>query len=65
LDIDKTRHEQGRKDVMKADVIQSFEEFFEASQDQEGILAFVEQQLDCTSPKTRKAARGFLKKHGK
>ena len=61
LDIDRTHHEQGRKDLIKADVIQSFEEFFEESRDREAVLAFVEEQLECGSPKTRKEAKRFLK----
>jgi hypothetical protein len=64
LDIDKTHHHQERKDLIKADVIESFEEFFEESPDKERILAFVEEQLECTSPKTRKEAKRFLKRWG-
>ena len=60
LEIDKTHHHQERKDLIKADVIGSFEEFFEESHDKERILAFVEEQLECSSPKTRKAAKAFL-----
>ncbi len=60
LDIDRTHHEQERKDLIKADIIQSFEQFFEESEDRERILAFVGEQLECSSPKTRKEAKGFL-----
>jgi hypothetical protein len=65
LGIDGTHHAQGRKDLIGADIIQSFEEFFEDSDDKEEILAFVERQLECSSPKTRKAAKAFLDKHSK
>jgi hypothetical protein len=65
LGIEGTHHAQGRKDLIKADIIQSFEEFFEDSRDKEEILAFVEKQLGCSSPKTRKAAKAFLNKYGK
>jgi hypothetical protein len=66
LGIDGTHHAQGRKDLIKADIIQSFEEFFEDAGDKEEILAFVENQLGCSSPKTRKAAKAFLNnKYGK
>jgi hypothetical protein len=65
LGIDGTHHAQGRKDLIKADIIQSFEEFFEDSRDKEEILTFVENQLGCSSPKTRKAAKAFLNKCGK
>jgi hypothetical protein len=65
LGIDGTHHTQERKDLISADIIQSFEEFFEDSCDKEEILAFVEKQLGCSSPKTRKAAKAFLDKHRK
>ena len=65
LGIDGTHHAQGRKDLIKADIIQSFEEFFEDSRDKEEMLTFVENQLGCSSPKTRKAAKAFLNKYGK
>ncbi|MBU0492287.1 MAG: hypothetical protein KKA73_05635 [Chloroflexi bacterium] len=64
LAVDSTRHEQGRKDLLKADVIAAFDEFFAASGEQARILAFVEAQLACSSPKTRKAAKSFLSRHG-
>lgn len=64
LDIDETHHDQGRKDLIKADVIESFGEFFAESPDQERILTFVEEQLECTSPKTRKEAKRFLESWG-
>jgi hypothetical protein len=65
LEIDGTHHAQGRKDLISADIIGAFEEFFEDSHDKEEILAFVERQLKCSSPKTRKAAKAFLDKHSK
>ena len=63
LDIDATHHEPGRKDLIKADIIQSFEAFFEDSLHQKEMRAFTEAQLDCSSPKTRKAAKAFLKRY--
>jgi hypothetical protein len=65
LAVDETHHPQGRKDLIRADVIQSFAEFFEDSDRKERILAFVQEQLECSSPKTRKAAKAFLNKYGK
>jgi len=65
LEIDGTHHTQERKDLIKADIIQSFEEFFQDSGDKKEILAFVEKQLRCSSPKTRKAAKAFLNKHSR
>ena len=63
LGIDETHHKH--KDLIKADAIHSFEVFFKDYPDTEQILGFVEQQLECSSPKTRKAAQAFLDKYGK
>jgi len=63
LGIDETHHKH--KDLIKADAIQSFEAFFKGYPDKERILKFVEQQLECSSPKTRRTARAFLDKHRK
>lgn len=65
LNIDKTHHEQDRKDLIKSGAIESFEEYFEESHDKQKILAFVEKQLECLSPKTKKIAKAFLSKYGK
>ncbi len=63
LGIDETHHKH--KDLIKADAIHSFEVFFEDYPDKEQILGFVERQLECSSPKTRKAAKAFLDKYAK
>jgi hypothetical protein len=63
LGIDETHHKH--KDLIKADAIHSFEVFFVDYPDKERILGFVEQQLECNSPKTRKTAKAFLDKHRK
>jgi hypothetical protein len=65
LDVDRTHHAQSRKDLVKADIIQAFGAFFAESRDKEKILAFVEQQLESSSPKARQAAKAFLKEHPK
>jgi hypothetical protein len=62
LNIDKTA--QKHKDLIKAGAIESFGEYFDQSQDKDKIMAFVRQQLNGESPKTRKIAREFLKKWG-
>jgi hypothetical protein len=64
LGVDNTHHTESRKDLLKGDVIQAFEEFFKDSADQDSILAFAKAQLACSSPKTRKAAKQFLEKYG-
>jgi hypothetical protein len=53
---------QKQKELLKADAIQAFDEYFAQSDEQEKILAFVAAQTDSPSPKTQKAAKTFLKK---
>ena len=65
LAIETTRHTQGRKDLIKADIIGSLDHIYPDAGNKEEILQFVEAQLTCTSPKTRKAAKRFLKKYQK
>jgi hypothetical protein len=65
LEIDKTHHPKGRKDLIKGDLVELFGHDFEASQQQEQIRAFAEQQLASESPKTRKAAADFVKRYGR
>jgi hypothetical protein len=62
LSIDKTHHQQERKDLVKASIIEAFEEYFEQTRDKKKILEFVEKQLNCESPKTRKIAKEFMKR---
>ena len=64
LDIDRSHFDESRKSLIKSYIIQAFGEYFKAAQDKAGIIAFVKRQLDCSSPKTRKMAREFLKKWG-
>jgi hypothetical protein len=61
LDIDRTHHPAGRKDLIKADIVHSFAGYFAASPDQASIRAFVQGQLHSSSPKTRAAAKEFLR----
>ena len=60
LNIDKTNHKH--KDLIKSGAIETFDEYFETAKDKKRILEFVKEQLECTSPKTRKKAKEFLKK---
>jgi hypothetical protein len=61
LSIDKTHHQQERKDLAKASIIETFEEYYPQAKQKKKIIEFVEKQLNCASPKTRKAAKNFLK----
>ena len=60
LSIDKTHHERERKDLVKANIIEAFEEYFDQIRNKPRIIEFVNKQLHCKSPKTRKSAKEFL-----
>jgi hypothetical protein len=62
LSIDKTHHEQERKDLVKANIIKAFEQYYDQIRGKKRIAEFVEKQTNCASPKTRKAAKEFLKR---
>ena len=63
LDIDKTHHEIGRKDLIKASIIDSFTEYFNEIKKKKEVIRFVTTQLNSRSPKTKKKAEEFLKKY--
>ncbi len=50
--------------MIKGEAIQTFDNYFEISKNQAGIIKFVKEQLDNPSPKARKLAKGFLEKWG-
>ena len=62
LGIDETHHDPQRRDLVKSDIIEAFDEYYEQVKNKKEIIAFVKQQLDSDSPKTRKTAAKFLKK---
>ena len=62
LGIDETHHDPQRRDLVKSDIIEAFDEYFEKAENKKQIIAFIKQQLNCDSPKTRKIAAKFLKK---
>jgi hypothetical protein len=62
LRIDKTHHDPQRRDLVKADIIEAFDAYFEEAEDKREIVEFVKEQLKCDSPKTRKIAAKFLQK---
>ena len=64
LAIDTTHHKPGRKDLIKADIILALDQMYDRVENQPEVLRFVEAQLNCSSPKTRKAAKAFLERHG-
>ncbi|MBN2181200.1 MAG: hypothetical protein JW715_04740 [Sedimentisphaerales bacterium] len=64
LSIDKTHHQQERKDLIKAYIFEAFEQYFDQAKNKKKIIEFVRRQMDCQSPKTKKAAKEFLKRIG-
>jgi len=62
LRIDETHHHPQRRDLVKGDIIEAFDEYFEEAEDKREIIEFVKEQLKCDSPKTRKIAAKFLEK---
>jgi HEAT repeat protein len=65
LNIDKTSHKTGRKELIKSGVIEAFNEYFEGYNDKAKVINFVKQQLNSESSKTRKTAKAFLAKWDK
>lgn len=61
LNIDKV-HQGKQIELIKAYVIEAFNEYFEEFSDKNKILDFVKMQQVSNSPKTRKVAEEFLKK---
>jgi len=59
LSIDKTT--QKHKDLVKAYAIDAFNEYFKEYKNKREILHFVREQLNSSSPKTRKKAEEFLR----
>ena len=62
LAIDKTHFDPCRKALITGYIIEALDQYMDLAQDQAKIRAFVEEQLDCASPKTRKLAKAFLQK---
>jgi hypothetical protein len=60
LNIDETHHNPEHKDLVKASIIEAFEEYIGQTRNKKRIVDFVQQQLSCRSPKTKKAAKEFL-----
>lgn len=61
LNIEKT-HRGNQVELIKAYVIEAFNEYFDEAVDKCRIIDFVKAQLESQSPKTRKVAKEFLKK---
>lgn len=64
LGIDKTHFEAGRKGLIKGYALDALGEYFDGRRDRSKIIAFVTDELESTSAKTRKKAREFLRQWG-
>jgi hypothetical protein len=64
LDIVHTYHNPDRRDLLAADVVGFCSEMLDLMPERRRILAFVREQAQSKSPKTRQAAKEFLKKRG-
>lgn len=64
LGIPQTHFPAERQALITSYALLSLNEYFAdaAPRDQDRMLAFAQQQLDCASPKTRKLAKDFIKK---
>ena len=62
LSIDRTHHGSECQNVIKANAIKAFDEYFGESRSRKKILDFVRGELKNTRPSTRRRAEDFLKK---
>ena len=64
LGITQTHFPAERQALIISYAIPSLDEYFAGApaREQDRILAFVQQQIDCASPKTRRLAKDFIKK---
>ncbi len=64
LSIPQTHFPADRQALIISYALTALDEYFAEStaRDQDRILAFTHQQIDCASPKTRKLAKDFIKK---
>ncbi len=49
------------KDLIAAYIIEAFQSYYDLAQDRNAIVGFVWKRQDCSSPKTRKLAKEFIK----
>jgi hypothetical protein len=65
LGFEKTNHPPSRKEMLKADIIGNLDQIFDtlSPRDKKKAIFFVKEQLQSSSPKTRKTAKEFGKKH--
>lgn len=60
--VEKTHHLPGRKELVKAGIIESFDQYMKDYPDKSPIFAWVQKQIESESPKTRNLAKSFISK---
>ena len=60
LKAGRSSRERKSGELLQAYIIDAFEQYIDGSKDIENVVAFVKEQLESGSPKTRKAAKDFL-----
>jgi hypothetical protein len=63
LRIEETHHSESRQALLRADVLDAVDVFYDQIGDTGRVLAFAEVALGCSSPKARKRAKAFLEAH--
>jgi hypothetical protein len=64
LDVDnRCDYTEKQKGVLKADVLDIFNEIYEDAPERERINEFIREEVNCVSPKTRKKAKELIKKY--
>jgi len=64
LDIDRRcNYTEKQKGVLKADVLEIFDEIYEEVPEQNRIKEFIRTEANCISPKTRKKAKELILKY--
>ncbi len=64
LDVDQQcAYTEKQKAVLRADILDVFDEVYEQVRDQTGVNAFIQDSISSSSPKTRRKAKELVKKH--
>jgi hypothetical protein len=64
LALDRAKIRPDRLDLVKAYALEGLDRYFDQSKNQRGMLRFAEDMRESKSPRAKKAAGQFLKKHG-
>ncbi len=64
LALDKTHFDAGRRDLIKSYALEAFDKYYEPSPNKAAMHTMAAAMVASTSPRARKAAKAWLKKHG-